>query len=79
MSVPYQNGQSDPAEYNYRTGRSPLLNRRNRTVGLIVAFVAIVLMLAAMAYIKWYGGINKGPMKPLHSSLVSSLQIGLRA
>jgi hypothetical protein len=78
MSVPYQNGQSEPSEYNYRTGRSPLLNRRNRTVGWIVALVAIALMLAAMAYIKWYGGIHKGPMEPLHSSVTTDLQQGLR-
>jgi len=58
--------------YNYRTSRSEELRRRNRRVGLIVAVVAIVLIIFTFIYVTFFGGVNIGPQKPLHSMLVSA-------
>ena len=48
--------------------RPPELRRRNRRVATIIVVVVTLMTLACAAYINWYGGLNKGPMKPLRSS-----------
>jgi hypothetical protein len=42
------------------------LRRRNRRVGILLAVIFLVLVLLCGAYIHWYGGTNKPPMKPYH-------------
>jgi hypothetical protein len=51
--------------------RSESLRRRNRKVGLIVALVVVLLVVFTFIYVNWFGGVNKGPMAPLHSELVA--------
>jgi hypothetical protein len=46
--------------------KSEAMIRRNRRVGLIVAFVAVAMLVAAAIYIAYWGGTNKGPMQPFH-------------
>ena len=58
-SVPYRHG----------SGRSPELTRRNRRVALIVALVAVALVIFTFVYVTWFGGVNVGPQKPMHSEL----------
>jgi hypothetical protein len=71
MSASTPDHRNGTSTYDYRVDRPQELNHRNRRVGLIVALVAILLMLLSMAYIYWFGGINKGPMEPHHSSIVT--------
>jgi hypothetical protein len=49
----------DPAE----------MRRRNRRVAYIIVTILVLMTLFCAAYIKWFGGINKGPMQPYHSYL----------
>jgi hypothetical protein len=70
MSASMPGHRNGTTTYDYRVDRPEELNQRNRRVGWIVALVAILLMLLSMAYIYWFGGLNKGPMQPHHSSVV---------
>lgn len=45
------------------------LRARNRRVGLIVLAVALLLALATVAYVAWFGGANLGTLPELHSAL----------
>jgi hypothetical protein len=69
MSASFPDHRNGTSTYDYRVDRPEELNRRNRRVGLIVALIVILLMLFSAAYIYWFGGINKGPMNPHHSSI----------
>jgi hypothetical protein len=71
MNSQPQNNTAGPLDY--RGGdelRSESLRRRNRKVGLIVTLVVLLLVVFTFVYVKWFGGVNKGPMAPLHSELV---------
>jgi purine-cytosine permease-like protein len=70
MSASLPDHRNGTTTYDYRVDRPEELNNRNRRVGWIVALVAILLMLLSMAYIYWFGGTNKAPMQPHHSSIV---------
>jgi hypothetical protein len=57
--------------YDYRTARSPELRRRLRRTAWIAVTVVILMVIGAIIYISFWGGANKGPMQPLHSSTPS--------
>jgi flagellar basal body-associated protein FliL len=59
---------SDPYDYNAR--RSDELRRRNRLAGIIITIVIVVMVIATVIYVNWYGGTNMAPQAPLHSSIV---------
>jgi hypothetical protein len=44
-------------------------------VGIIAALVAILMMVGSALYIAYFGGRNKGPMKPFHSSVVTETNV----
>ena len=46
--------------------RTPL-RRRNRRLAITLAIVFVALVLMCVAYIAWFGGSNKPPMRPYHS------------
>ena len=49
------------------------LRRRNRRVGIIIATIVFVLTLLCALYIRFLGGVNKGPLQPFHSELMTSV------
>jgi hypothetical protein len=65
MKATMNNTTNASADMNVATLRRENLRERNRRVGSVVGLVVVLLMLLSMAYIYWFGGLNKGPMKPL--------------
>ncbi|HVK40702.1 MAG TPA: hypothetical protein VNA88_19370 [Candidatus Kapabacteria bacterium] len=66
-------GSAIPASTSPRNGTRPVpgpreLRRRNRRVGILLAVAFVTLVALCAAYIYWYGGSNKPPMKPFHVS-----------
>ena len=57
-----------------RAVRTPEQRRRNRRVGIIAALVAVLMMVGSAFYIAYFGGVNKGPMKPFHSGVMTAAQ-----
>lgn len=53
--------------------RTPELRRKNNMVLMIAVAVALLLFIGAIIYVIYFGGVNKGPMQPLHSGLATAL------
>ena len=51
------------------------LGLRNRRLATFLGVVVILLMLLSMAYIHFFGGVNKGPMKPLGNAIISVFSV----
>lgn len=71
MNDSYPSQSQVEGRYDYRTARSPELRRRIRRTAIVAAVVVILMVVGAIIYIIYWGGANKGPMKPLHSSVPS--------
>lgn len=62
-------------DYEYRCARVAEMQRNNRRVAVIALVIAVGLLLASAAYINWFGGSNRGAMRPLHSLLVKARSV----
>ena len=53
----------------FTSTKSPQLRRRNRRTALMLFTALIVATVLCAIWIAFFGGLNKGQLKPYHSSV----------